>query len=312
MNKQTTRTAALILAIVFVAALVPFSVYAKNETVTECVNLVNVQKNERGPGWDWANRYDIMTLSNLTIRTDDDYGIRLPADATVVLEGNNYIEASKAAVVCAGTTTFKGDGTLTLVSGDMGIFVNCSNERKTVSIVGGTYNITSANEGIRSLNVPFSAADCTMTISSAKAANCYSLALNGAKIDADCAFSCTYNLSVFDCSMTVKASEPAFSTEKGLISLNKVALTSGGSKIDEYTSQNEISMTGTAPHYTKSVLFGAGVHIWVDYVFVGAIAVIGGLAIFLKIHSQKKRDAERKAKIEAIKASGGDIADIDE
>ena len=63
--------------------------------ITTTVNIATANKNQRGNGYDWANRYDVLTLNGLNIVTDDAYGLRLPKNCTVVLEGKNYIKASK-------------------------------------------------------------------------------------------------------------------------------------------------------------------------------------------------------------------------
>ena len=293
------------------------TVFAKNETVTSCINLVNVSKNERGPGWDWANRYDILTLNNLTVETSDDYGLRLPADATVVLEGDNYIKASKAAVVFAGNTTFKGEGTLTLVSDDMGFFVNCSNERKNVYIVGGTYKIEAANYGIKSEKVPFSIADCTMDINvknaDGAAAYCYSLAINGAKVNANNSFDALYGNIITDADIKTESSRAVFTSSLSSVVFNKETI-EGNDKAtaEEFAAKTSIDMKGNAPHYTQSVLFGAGVHIWVDYVVIAAVVLVIGSTIFIKLYRQKKRDEAKKAEIARIKANGGNLADMDD
>ena len=57
------------------AAVLPASAA---ETVTSTVNIATANKNMRGPGYDWANRTDVLTLDGLNIDTDDAYGLRLP------------------------------------------------------------------------------------------------------------------------------------------------------------------------------------------------------------------------------------------
>lgn len=298
----------LLMATLF-ASLLGFGAAAKNETITECVNLVNVSKNESGSGYYWANKYDTLTLTDMTIDTADDYGLRLPADATVILEGDNYISAAKAAVVCAGTTSFKGTGTLTIVSDGMGIFVNCSNSRKTVMIVGGTYTITAGTDGIRSDSVPFSIADCKIDMTvGGYAATAYTLAINGAELSANGAFNAINSLTVTDSDITAEAGSPVFSSEKGTVTLNKMSYKVGSSlssltEADEYGNETAVATVGTVAHYTRSVLFGGDVHVWVDYLIGAGVLIILGGVIFWKVYSQKKRDERKKAEIEAIRAA---------
>ena len=79
-------TAALLLCALFAAAL-PAS--AAPQTITTTVNIAAANKNESGPGYYWANRYDTLTLSGMRVETEEPYGLRLPKDCTVVLEGDN-------------------------------------------------------------------------------------------------------------------------------------------------------------------------------------------------------------------------------
>ena len=92
----------LVMLVTMCAGILPADVSAA-ETVTKTVNIAEATKNERGPGYDWANRFDILTLNNLRIETSDAYGLRLPKNATVVLKGNNYIKAAKYGVSFSGT-----------------------------------------------------------------------------------------------------------------------------------------------------------------------------------------------------------------
>ena len=64
-------------------------------TITETVNIAQANKNMEGHGYSWANRYDILTLDGIHLDTASDYGLRLPKNCTVVLEGDNYIKAAK-------------------------------------------------------------------------------------------------------------------------------------------------------------------------------------------------------------------------
>ena len=77
MKKSRHSILSLMLALVMIftlcAGVLPASVCAA-ETVTKTVNIAEATKNERGPGYDWANRFDILTLNNLHIETNDAYG----------------------------------------------------------------------------------------------------------------------------------------------------------------------------------------------------------------------------------------------
>ena len=99
---------AVLLTVVLAFFVLPGMTEAK--TITETLNLVNVTQNERGDGYQWANRYDILTLDGLRLETENDFGLRLPKSCTVVLKGTNYIKAGKYALTCSGNVSFKGNG----------------------------------------------------------------------------------------------------------------------------------------------------------------------------------------------------------
>lgn len=120
--------------------------------IIQTVNLINANKNQRGTGLFWHNPSDTLTLTNMTIDTPDNYGLRLPDGATIVLEGNNVIKASKVALSVEGNLTVKGKGTLTLVSDDKGIVVSTLNVNKKLTFIDGRITITSGGDGIYTEN----------------------------------------------------------------------------------------------------------------------------------------------------------------
>lgn len=295
-----------IICIVILSALVSaeMAAHASSSVLDSSVNLINVIKNESGEGYAWDNKYRTLTLTNVNIDTDDLYGLRLPDDATVILIGDNYIKASHAAVQCVGNTTFKGEGSLTLSSGNIGIFINTANSRKNVKIVSGNFNFITDNSAIYSEHIPLSIADCNINIQSKNTAVLgWSVAINHAKIISDAPIIATNNLLVSDSDIDITANSPAFVSQKGRIELNKMRLSSKGDSIDKYNNEFVISTTGNVEHYTKSVLFGSGVKIWVDYVLVIGIIVLVCAIIFIKIYSQKIKDKKKREEIEAIRNS---------
>ncbi len=284
--------------------LVPMIAHASSSTSNSSVNLINVIKNESGAGYFWDNKYRTLTLTNLNIDTDDLYGLRLPDNATVILVGDNYIKASHAAIQCVGNTTFKGDGSLTLASDDMGLFINTTNNRKSVKIVSGNYNLNTGNSAICSEHIPLSIADCKINIqSNNKGIVGWNIAINNAAIKSDSPITATNDLLISDSDIDINAKSPALVSQKGRIELNKMDISSNGGLIDKYNNEFMISTSGNVEHYTKSVLFGSGVKIWVDYVLVIGIIVLVSAIIFIKIYSQKIKDKKKREEIEAIRNS---------
>ena len=120
--------------------------------IIETVNLINANKNQRGTGLFWHNPSDTLTITNMTIDTPDNYGLRLPDGATIELEGNNVIKASKVALSVEGNLTIRGKGTLTLISDDKGIVVSTLNVNKKLTFIEGSVSIKSGGDGIYTEN----------------------------------------------------------------------------------------------------------------------------------------------------------------
>jgi len=284
---------------VLIISILPMTVSAKPQTITSCVDMLNVDKNQSGEGYYWANRTDVLTLTNLTIDTSDKFGLYLPAGATVVLVGDNYIKASYAALVCAGNTQIKGDGTLTLVSDNYGIYMNASNFRTTVTLVEGTYNITAKNVGIYSPSNEFlisgGTANINVTDPSGMAADCHSLKLNTATLKANAPLHAKHDLHITATNLELSAASPVLVSDNEKISFGQM-------DISEYNGENSITSVSTLKRFTKSILFGGNIPIYVDYILVAALIVIAGGVIFLKVYRQKRRDAIRRAEVERIKS----------
>ena len=152
--KKIKLTIMCVLALLLVA--VPMCVMANaddDKVISETLNLVYVRKNEAGPGYSWANRTDTFTMTNMCIDTTDEYGLRLPDGATVVLEGNNIIRANYCALSTEGTITFTGSGTLTLYSNNYGIIATNADMNKKVTFFDGKVKIESAGDGIYTENM---------------------------------------------------------------------------------------------------------------------------------------------------------------
>lgn len=292
-NFSRVLTALLLALLIFTAVYMPVS--AKPATITSCVDLVNVSKNASGEGYYWANRYDTMTLTNLTIDTADKYGLSLPAGATVILEGDNYIKASYAALVLAGNTQIKGTGTLTLVSDDMGVYMNASNGRTSVTFIEGGYTIKAAQTGIYSPNNAFAVSGGTLDIEAgSEAFFCDSLKINTASIKANAPIHTKYTLNISASNLDITASSSALLSDAGSVIFAQMDTA-------EYDGAASLVTVSTLKRFTRSVLFGGNVPVAVDYILFAALIIIVGTVIFLKVYLQKRRDEKRRAEVEAIK-----------
>lgn len=278
--------------------------------ITETVNLSRPEKNMRGPGYNWANRTDILTLDGLYIDTADEYGLKITDGATVVLKGDNYIKASGSALAIAGNVTFKGNGSLTLVSDNMGIYFYSTKDSTTARFLSGTYEITAGGHGMYSPYTAVSFVGGKWTVSApnteANAIEGRSFKLYGGKMTMDNAIHATVSLDVQALSLTVTAAKPALTSDKTLKILD-VAMTAGDSasslaKTEEYTGQNCVSMKSTRKDVGTSIFFGENVPRIVDYLAMILMLALIAAGIGVPFLRARKKALAARAAYEAAEA----------
>ncbi len=309
------RFLSLILSVVMVSALflcaMPVSAKAIHKST---VNLIGINKNVSGSGYKWNNYDNILTLDGLNIKTTDDYGLKILDGATVVLKGDNYIEAKKAAIFLEAKVVFKGSGTLTLIS-EIGIFCSSVDSTDSLTILGGTYKIKSSGIGIVSdfHRVSFSNCKVTVKTSGEYAVKAQSIT-TGAKtvINADAPLYGKDKILIESSSITVNTDSKALVSDNP-ITFSKVTLKAGDSakslsKIDlknaSYDGQKCIKTISKYDGQKKSLFFGDGVPRYVDVIVL--ILGIGGLVAVIVVpvlYKKKKamlaialRDAEQNEK----------------
>ena len=156
----------LLLSIITVFALFTTTLPVSAKSIHKStVNLVGIKQNASGSGYEWNNYNKTLTLSGINIKTSDDYGLKIPDGATVVLKGDNYIEAKKAAIFAEAKVVFKGTGSLTLVS-ETGILCSSTDKTDSLSIIGGKYRITASSIGIVSDFHMISFSNCNVNVKS--------------------------------------------------------------------------------------------------------------------------------------------------
>ena len=282
-------TAALLLCALFAAAL-PAS--AAPQTITTTVNIAAANKNESGPGYYWANRYDTLTLSGMRVETEEPYGLRLPKDCTVVLEGDNYVKSSKYGLSCAGTVVFKGTGSLTVDAGEIGIYLITQDRTQKIRLIEGSYTVTAGKYGVYSDAADFSFVGKSMKITAGERAilgRCVNLL--GGTFAADTPVEATQSLIVNGVTVDIDASSPAL-VSKNLEIKN---LDFGGG---EYDGGNSVHARGLAKFHAKSVLLGDSVPGWVDYILLAAAVLLVGALIFVPALRKKKKTKELYERLE--------------
>ena len=288
-----------------------FTASAKAEMITETVSLANVKKNQSGEGYYWDNINDTLTLNGLDIDTDDEYGMKLPDNAVVVLIGTNTISASKAALVTTGNTIFKGSGTLTLVSDDTGILLTDPTELGKVSILSGSYKISVGGTGISSEKVRLYISGGTVDIDchteGAYAIKSRVLELNNTALTANGALYSSDPMVINNAALEISASGDALETDTEFRISNVVF--SAGDTADSLTAASDNAYTGgryvsSSPTYVEeqySKVFGDDVPAYVDYLVFAAAAVALTAVIALPLILHRRKYLRR---LEQLKASG--------
>lgn len=285
-----------------------FQVSAKPKQISETVSLANVRKNERGEGYFWDNINDTLTLSGLNIETNDDYGLKLPDNATVVLVGDNKISAAKVALLTTGNTTFKGNGTLTLVAGDAGMMLADATNIGKVAFLSGTYKISSTGIGITSDKVRLNISGGDFEISGGEyAIKSYSLELNNTSLTAKGALYSAEPLIVNNSTLEITANpgEDALQTGKEFrftninLTVGSDASTAAASSENNYTGGAYVKTVSTLQKRAYSAVFGGEVPAWVDYLlFVGAglgVAAVIAVPLLIKRRKYQRRLQELNA-----------------
>lgn len=293
----TSLLLAMVMLLTLCAGILPTSVSA-NEVVTKTVNIAEATKNERGPGYDWANRYDILTLHNLHIDTDDAYGLRLPKNATVVLKGNNTIKAAKYGVSFSGTVIFKGSGSLTIEAGEIGLYLISQDNTQKIRLIDGKYTITAGKYGVYSDYADFSFVDGEMNINvtdpAGKAVQGRVVNLLGGKFTANAPVESTHALVAEGVNLDITASSPAFVSKN--LTVKDVQFDDGST---EYAGQNTVKAKSIAKNQRTSAVFGDSVPGWVDYILLAVVVVGIGACIFIPALRKKKKAQELYARLAA-------------
>lgn len=279
-------------AMLFTLCLAALPVSASG-TIQTTVNIATANKNMRGEGYDWANRYDVLTLKGLNIDTEDPYGLRLPKNCTVVLEGKNTIKASKYGISCSGTVVFKGSGSLTIEAGEIGIYLIAQDSTQKVRLIDGKYEITAGTYGIYSEAADFSFTGKSMNVNvtgdGGHAIMGRAVNLLGGTFTANAPVESTHQLLVDGINITVDGgSAPAFAS-KNLTVKNLDT---------EYNSESSVNAKSTKKFTGTSIIFGENVGAAVDYVILAVFAAGIAAAIVLPALRRKKKAKELYERLE--------------
>ena len=305
---RISKPLSLSFVIIIFAAITALCICAGN-TLTEGVSILNPKQNIHGDGYEWHNPSDTLTLTNLKIDTDDEYGLKIADGATVILKGNNYIKASKAALYIGGNVVIRGSGTLTLEGGETGILCNSIKNTDKLSITEGTYNINGGIDGIRAdfSRVALSGGKLTVSGGSGYAINVRELQTSaGVTIKATGTLYSSYSMLIQGTNLTVESSQPALLSD-GTLKTESMTIKTGTtlsalSDADSYSGENAITTISTLDTSIKSILFGAPYSIAVDItLLIAAIAVLAAAIVIPPVIRKKEAQSIIKS-LEAAEA----------
>ena len=312
MKKFKTLPIILALIAVFTLALPLIGATAATGTsvITQTVNLASVSKNARGDGYDWANLTNTLTLDNLNINTSDEFGMKIPKDATVILIGNNYITAASVGLVCTGQVTFEGSGTLTIVAGDVGIDMTGVYSTHLARFRSGTITVTAENTAIRSTSaeLSFMGSKLALTVNGSettdKAINGRTVNISGGEITANAPIHASNTLNITSVNANVTSTSGAALSCPNGIKMTKVDISVGSSvsdltKTDAYNGESAVKLISTASNKKHSILFGNNVSVAVDYIVFVLLLVAVSALIAVPIYLKKKKTEKLIADYEA-------------
>lgn len=294
------KALSLLLALLTISAASALAACSKDpDTITETLNLASIRANTEGQGYEWNNMTETLTLDGLNIVTEDEYGLKLPSEATVVLKGKNYISAASCALVCTGKTTFTGSGSLTIVSGKTGI--SCSSVRETdlVHFLGGEISITAQQVGITSESSALSLMGSDISIEVIKtdgersAVSGKSFSASSGSLTANASIRATASITVSAAELSITSTEPALICDNG-IKLDNVSIRAGATENDlasvsEYSAENAVILRSTAKSSKRGILFNADYPRVFDYLIFAALILLTAAVIAVPAYLKHKR-----------------------
>ena len=305
MNRYFSNRFYRVLAYVMCAILIalPTSVFCHAEH-TGTINLANARQHESGEGYFWDNREKVLTLDGFNLATSEDFGLKLPDNATVKLVGTNCIKAGKYALSSTGSINFIGSGTLILESEGTGLYSYSNNPKHRVRISEGTLKITGGAQAVLSENAEF-------TVSGGKleavgGINCRTFSAVGGSVYSDGAIHATHlikiscaDVEVFDKDGAALVSDNLFTTEyvKTFAGNNADSL----KETEGYAGEAYFTSVATSKGVRDSIIFGEGTPITVDYLLLGGAVVLVAAALVLPIIIKRNKTRKMYEAIEAEK-----------
>lgn len=297
-NKFQKAVSALLCVMIL---LLPFGTCASaagKTALTESLDLAAAESNLKGAGYEWKNIEDTLVLNGINLVTEDSFGIHFRSDATTIkITGDNYISAKDHAILCRGSITFEGTGTLTLVSGDTAIQLNAASS-ETIRFRSGSYDIKGNDYGIYSDTATVAIAGADMKIEGSKASiKAKNINMSSGSVNAVGTVSASDALTIASTSVTaVSGNAPALQGAKKL-DINAKRVTAGETlegliEIERYGTEKAVKITASSSKSTRSTLFGERYPAFLDYLvfvlLILAIAALIGIPLFIRYRRTQK------------------------
>ncbi len=305
MKRKLTHALCAILALLMLSVLGTLSVYAVTDTT---LNFGDASKNLRGDGYEWNNPDRILTLSNLSIDTTDDFGLKLPENCTVVLKGKNTVKAARFGIGVPGSVVFEGDGSLTVEAEESAVYNYSYSDNHKMRFAGGTVVLKAATPLLADrAEVSVTGGKLELISSADTAANTRVLSISGGQLTAEGVLYAKHLLSI-DRAEVKASADSAVLVSGNILKTENVTLRAASapdslSEVDSYSGESAIETVPERKAARNSILFGDGVPITVDYLLLAAALLLVAAAIVVPILRKRARvrrlyerlDAEKEA-----------------
>lgn len=289
----------------FITAIITLSLCLTVSAVYDgTVNLAKADRNLTGDGYYWSNTEDTLTLEGLDIVTSDDFGMKIPAGARVIVNGTNRIKAGKYGIGCPGSAVFEGNGKLIIEAADGGVYSYSMNSNHKLLFTGGTYEIT-AGTGILADAADISLTGGTYAINSADyAVSAGKVSVTGGKLGTNASLHASHLLVVDRAQVEITSPLGALLSDN-MLEIGNVKLMTGDTldSLEEnevYGGEKCVKTEPLKMGVRRSVLFGDEYPITLDYALLAAAIVLIACAVVLPILRKKRKT---KKMLESLKKS---------
>lgn len=285
MKKKLIHSLSAILA---VAVLIIFCTLSVSAITDQTLNLANAKKNLRGDGYEWNNPDRILTLTDLSIETDNDFGLKIPDNCTVILKGKNTVKATQFGIGVPGSVVFEGDGSLTVEAGEAAIYNYSYSDNHKMRFGGGNITLKSATPLLADrAEVSVTSGSLELISTADTAANTRVLSISGGEVSASGSLNATHMLYVDRAKINVVSDSTALVSDNILKLENvKLKVAANGNtlaNVSEYSGESSIETVPEKKSARNSILFGENIPITVDYILLSVAILLVAAAITLPI-----------------------------